>query len=167
MAVNIPHCFKVYEIIFHLIPVRLVVILKTVFPVYLRIEEITVLHRTANHIYIIPGFPFICLYALLPVNENRIAGLLDIMSRSFLLGLLPFIFTLLVHGAIYHLIVSNHINQVCMVIYVFLRQLTIDKETVMFRVGYKKPVLCHCHKAVTHTFPAIGILVGIKTYRRF
>ena len=89
------------------------------------------------------------------------------MSRSFFLCLLPFVFALPVHGAIYHLIISNHINQICMVIYILLRQLTIDKETVMFRVGYKKPVLCHCHKAVTHTFPAIGILVGIKTYRRF
>ena len=84
VAVNIPHGFKVYEIIFHFLPVWSMVILKMCIPVYLCIEEIAVLHGIAKHIFIIACLPFICLYALLPVNGNRIFGLLDIMSRGIL-----------------------------------------------------------------------------------
>ena len=72
MAVNIPHGFYVYEIIFYFRPVRLMVILKACISVYLCVEEITVLYGIAKHIYIFAGLPFICLYALLPINKNSI-----------------------------------------------------------------------------------------------
>ena len=88
------------------------------------------------------------------------------MSRSFLSHLLPFVFVLFLHGAEYHLIISDHINQICMGIYILLRQFTIDKKTVVFRIRHKKPVLSRCHKAVTYTFPAVRILVGVKTDTR-
>ena len=88
------------------------------------------------------------------------------MSRSFPFILLPFICALFLHGAEYHLIISGHINQVSMGIHVFLCQLTVEKKSAVFRIRYQKPVLCRCNKAVTHTLPAIGILVCIKTYRR-
>ncbi len=166
MAVNIPHGFHVYVIIFHFIPVRLMVILKKVFPVYRCIEEIAVLHGISHYIYIIPGFPFIHLYTFLPVNGNPVTGLLDMMSRSFFLHLLLSVFILFLHGTVYHLIISDHINQISMGIYVFLRQLTVNKKSAVFRIRYEKSVLCHCHKAVTHALPAVRILVGIKSNRR-
>ena len=89
------------------------------------------------------------------------------MSRSFFLCLFLFVFALFLHGAEYHLIISGHINQVSMGIHVFLCQLTVEKKSAVFRIGYQKPVLCRCNKAVAHTLPAIGILVCIKTCRWF
>ncbi|GFH93189.1 hypothetical protein IMSAGC002_04464 [Lachnospiraceae bacterium] len=175
MAVNIPHGFQVNVIIFHFIPVRLMVIVKKVLPIYRRIEEIAVLHGIANDIYVIPGIPFIHLYAFLPVNGNRFAGLqillhcrrIDIMSRSFFLRLFSFIPALLLHGLEYHIIIGDHINQIGVIVYVLLRQLPVDKKSAMLRIRYQKPVLRRCHKAVAHSLPAIRILVGIKSYRRF
>lgn len=173
MSVNVPHGFDVYEIIFYFLPVRLMVIFKMRIPVYLCIEEIAVLCGIAKQITVLTGLPFIYFYTLLPVNGNgfRFQILphyrrIDIMSISFLSCLLPFVFALFLHRAEYHLIISDHINQICMGIYIFLRQPTIDKKPVMLRVGYKKPVLPLCHKTVTHSIPAICILVGIKTYPR-
>lgn len=55
------------------------VILKVCIPVYLCIIEITVLHKIIENITISAGLPLINGYTRLPVNENGIFGLLDIM----------------------------------------------------------------------------------------
>lgn len=89
------------------------------------------------------------------------------MSRSFFLPLFSFIPALLLHGLEYHIIIGDHINQIGVIVYVLLRQLPVDKKSAMLQIRYQKPVLRRCHKAVAHPLPAIRILVGIKSYRRF
>ena len=89
------------------------------------------------------------------------------MSKSFFLRLLPFVSALLLHGLEYHIIISNHINQIYMIVYVLLRLFPVDEKSVVFRIRYQKPVLRRCHKAVAHSLPSVRILVGIKSYRRF
>ncbi len=86
------------------------------------------------------------------------------MSRSFFPFLRPLICTLLLHGLDNNLIISYHINHIGMAVYILLSQFTVKKETVMLRVWYQKPVLPLCHKTVTHSFPAIGIVMCIKSY---